>query len=49
MDPREYATILDFQVNKGLDSLCGNVKTYNEHYIVNDTTYFKEFNVRRER
>lgn len=49
MDPREYATILDFQVNKGLDSLCGNVKTYNEHYIVNDTTYFKEFNVRREK
>ncbi|ETN94479.1 hypothetical protein [Zhouia amylolytica] len=48
MSPRDYATIIDFQIRKRADTICSNLKLFNEHHIVTDTTKYKEYNIRRE-
>lgn len=48
MSPRDYARIIDFQIRKRADTICSNLKLFNEHHIVTDTTKYKEYNIRRE-
>ncbi|ETN94478.1 hypothetical protein P278_24210 [Zhouia amylolytica AD3] len=47
LDPGHYATFIDFQARKGADTICNNVKIYDQHFTVTDSTRFDEFNTRR--
>src|SRR5690606_25409487 len=47
MSSNAYALLMDFKARNGADKICNNFKIYNEHYIIEDTTRFKEFNINR--
>lgn len=47
LEPGHYATFIDFQARKGADTICDNVKIYDQHLIVTDSTRFHEFNPSR--